>query len=115
MEDVQITAKYREQKTSTKPEELYRDILALPETGEISIFKSSTYKVSVCIRFDSSNIRPFVCMFDTGAGLNLVGADVLDQSLLNNICQSDMLEIWIASETRPVLYKTITHSPLSYG
>lgn len=46
MEDVQITAKNQKQETPKEPDELYQDMLALPETGENSFFKSKHYKVS---------------------------------------------------------------------
>lgn len=53
-------------------------------------------------------MRPIVCIFDTGAGPNLIRADVLDTSGQGSIGQRDMLDIRNAFDTRLKVSGTIT-------
>lgn len=87
------TAENEEQTTSKKPTEPNQDFLAFLETGEISLFKSKHYKVSVSFGLNSLLMCPIVYVSDTGTGLNLINDDVLDQSWLENIRQRDKAEI----------------------
>lgn len=80
-------------KIDKKPDEPYKDVLAFPETGEISLFKNRNYQVFVSIRLESSRMRTILCVSDLGAGPNLIRADVLDPSWLYSILQHDMLDI----------------------
>lgn len=84
-EEVQITAAYQDQKNPKKPDEKYQDILAFPETGEISLSKIKIYKVSVLIGVIFLPTHPDLCITHNGADQNLTSADVLDQSWLRNI------------------------------
>lgn len=60
MKDVQNTAQNQKRKAPKKLDEQCQDILALLETGEISIFKSKNQKASVSIGLDSSRMRQIV-------------------------------------------------------
>lgn len=59
-EEAQVTAKNQNQNTPQKLDEPYPDVVAFPETGELSLFKSKTYKVSVSIELHMSHMRPIV-------------------------------------------------------
>lgn len=80
-------------------------------TGKISLFKSKNYKVTVSIEINSSDMRPIVRDFDTGAFPQLIRAEVLDQSWLDNISQCDMLEIRNAFKMKLFVSRATTLYP----
>lgn len=94
---IQVSCKDHRRKSRTehakKRDETYQDVFAFPETGEISLFKSKNYKLSVSIIFTLSCMRPNVCAFDTGGDLKLIRSYVLEQNWLHNFRQSSMPEI----------------------
>lgn len=89
-EAIKITAKKTNKK---KPHEPYQDILAFMGTGQILLFKSIYYKVSVSVGIFPSRTFPGICIFKTGAGRSLIRGNVLDQSWLDNVRQCDIPEI----------------------
>lgn len=104
-EAVETPAKNHDKKKLDEP---YQPIRPFPELGDILPFKSKNYKVPVSLEFKLFQMCPVICLFDTGAGPNLKRVNIQDQSCLNNIRQSDMLEFRSASEIRPVVSGTIT-------
>lgn len=75
------------------PNELFPEILPFSETGKASLLNSKDYKISVSIGLYSLILYPVIFGFDTGACADLVRADVIDVSWLENIGQWDMVEI----------------------
>lgn len=76
----QVTAENQIRKATKKMVEQYQEILAVPETGKILLFKCNRYKSFVSIWLESLCMHPVICDFDNGAGSNLVRGDVLDQT-----------------------------------
>lgn len=74
-EAVETPAKKADKKT---PDEPYKDVLAFPDTGKVSLFKKKGYHFSVSIDMNLSRMRPLLCLFDTGASPGLIRAEVLD-------------------------------------
>lgn len=92
-EAVKITAdNTTENPYEKQPNEPFQEILTLPRTGKVSLFKSKIYKGLVSIRLNTLRMSPTSCGFDTCASPNLGRADVLDRSLLNVICRRGMPE-----------------------
>lgn len=85
-----------------------KDILALPETGEILLFESKDYKVSFSIEIISSSMGPVVCIFDSSAGPDPMAADVQIQTWMNYIHDREMPEVGGASDTKLVMSGTVT-------
>lgn len=104
---MEISAK----KIVKKPEEPYQEALTFPETGEISLFESNHCKVFVLIVLNYWRMRPITCVYETGAGLNLVRADILDLNWLDSVRSRDMSEIRSASSTKRTLSGSITLHP----
>lgn len=94
-----------------KPDEAYKNILALPETGETSLSKNKNYKASVSIGMSLSCMHPVMRVCDNGAAPNLITADVMDKSWLHNVRQHDMPEIESDSNTNQVVSGTINLHP----
>lgn len=61
-----------------KPDKVYQDILAFPETDEILLFKSKSSRIFASTGLNSSRMRTIFCVFETGAGPNFIRSDVLD-------------------------------------
>lgn len=59
-------------------------------------------------------MRPVVLFFDAGTGLNLIGADAMHKSELDNIRQRDVPDIRSASHRKLIASGTIT-LPLRMG
>lgn len=70
------------------------------EKGAVLLSKNKNYQVSVCIGLESSQMRPILCVFDTGAGPSLIRTDVLDPSWLDSIRRHDMTDIRGAINTK---------------
>lgn len=86
----QIPAKEDNKK---KTDEQYKEALTFPETDGVMLFKNKNYKVPVSIGINLSRMLPTVCLFEIGAGPNLIRAYVLDPSWLETITQCDMPKI----------------------
>lgn len=91
-----------------KPDEPYQDTLPISEPGDVSLSKIRNYKGSFSIGFKLPPMHSILCVFDTGAGLNLTSADVLDHRWLDIIRQSGMPESRSASDTRLVVSGILT-------
>lgn len=92
-------------KPSNEP---YQEVLSFPETGEISLFKSKNYLVSVPVGLKSLPVSPVICVIDTGAGPILIQVDFLEPTWLDSVRQHDMPEIQSASNTKLTVSVTIT-------
>lgn len=72
-------------------------------------FRSENYDVSISSRFNSSRTRPTVYVLGTDDGPSLIRADVLSQSWLDNIGQTDKPEIRSATDRILVAFGNTTH------
>lgn len=73
-EAVEKPARRTDKKT---PDKSCKDVLAFPDTGEVSLFKNKNYQCSVSIGIHSSQMHLVVCVFNTGAGPNIIRVDAL--------------------------------------
>lgn len=101
-------------KTPKRLGEPYQNTLKFLETGQLLLFKGRNYKIFVSIWLEFSRTHPVSCVFDIGAGPDLINAVVLGQRWLKNLHQCDTLEIRGALNTRLAVTGTITlHLQLS--
>lgn len=61
-----------------RPYEPCQEDLEFPATGKMLLSKSKNFKIAVFIGLLLSHLRPIVYVLDTGAGPNIIRADVLD-------------------------------------
>lgn len=54
------------------PDKPYKDDMFYLETGKVLPFQNKNYQVSASIGLNSSRIRPFIFLFDTGADPSLI-------------------------------------------
>lgn len=105
----QMTANKAGKETFKKPlNEQYRHVLWAWKTGEISLFWSKNYKVSVSIWLNFSRMPQDICVYDTGAVPDLIQADAIELSRLNSICQDNKPKIWCASDKKLTMSTAIT-------
>lgn len=87
-----------------------QNIVVFQDKGKASAFKS---KRKQGIRIDwiiFFAYIPVFCIFDTANGKNLIRADVLGHSWLDDILQRNMPEVWSTSNTKlPLSGSTIVH------
>lgn len=82
----QEAAEICDKKTARKtPDEPHRDVLAIPETGEVSLFKKKYCQVSVFTGINMSQMHLIVCLFHTGTCSNLIPGHVLNPRWLDSI------------------------------
>lgn len=96
-EAVETPAKKTDKKTPEKP---YKCILPFLETGLELLFKEKIYQVSVSIGLNSWKMRPIKFVFDSGAGPDLIRADILGPSWLDSVCKREMLDIRSTSDMK---------------
>lgn len=82
-----------------EPHEPYKDILAIPEIVEVSLFKNKNYKVAWSTGLNMSRLRPIVCVLDNKVGPNPITAGVTDTSRQDSFRKRDMPDIRSASDT----------------
>lgn len=89
----QETVEFLTKKNIGKSDDPCKDVLAFTETSKILLFICRTYKLLIWIELISLRLRLIICVLETGVGQNLVSADVLDATRLDNVRQSDTPEI----------------------
>lgn len=96
-----LISKQENNKTAVKkqPNELQQVILAFPGHRQNIYAWEKNYKISVLIGLNLTRIRPIVCAFDTVNGSNLIRGDVLQRTLQDCISESDVPDIYAASDT----------------
>lgn len=93
-------------------DEPYSDVVVIPEIGIISLFKNNAYQILMSVGHYSSQMRRAVPVFQTGAGFNLIRANVSNPTWLKSIHQCDMRDICSASDTRVKGIRSNRYSPL---
>lgn len=74
-EAVEAPARKTDKKT---PDEQYSSVLAVLETDEVLFLKKKNFQISLIIGINMSPVHLIVCVFNTDAGPDLIGATILD-------------------------------------
>lgn len=73
--------------------EPFKEVLAAPEAGKVSLFKNNNYENSVCLVIGSSQMGQNSYVFDAYVGQNLIQPDRLDPYGLGSILQRGISDL----------------------